>query len=344
FVFGIFKNGDKTEPVGIGMYPTWNGKGKASPQTYRTPVGEVSFANIAAIEGAKYGYVIDDDKKGYVLAVSIPRSSIPALKTPFSSKLRTLVNFSANFGGHNKFWWANSDASASKETYDEPSEARLYPGSWAPVQFKGLEGGVAIRKWLICGPFGGPGAEKLTWDPNGKMPGTEKNWKDATIEFCEAQKYPPDDGKVDTKAVYKGEIIKGYWNDPGEVRWKTANSVDLDTRVILGGGGQVWFGAAWINAPAATELEFEFQGHPMTPLKWFLNGEKIDVGKYVDAAPFHDHCQVATKTLKLREGWNQIMFRGYGFGYSPSRAGLVLKGSPDRLWPLKLSAEPPQSK
>jgi len=344
FVFGIFKNGGKTEPVGVGMYPSWNGKGQAVPQKYRTPVGEASFAHVGLIEGAKYGYVIDEDKKGYVLAVSIPRSAIPALKTEFGSKLRTLVNFSANFGGHNKFWWANSDASASKETYDEPSEARLYPGSWAPVQFKGIEKGITIRKWLICGPFGGPGAEKLTWDPNGNMPGTDKNWKDATTEFCEAQKYPPDDQKVDMKAVFKGEIIKGYWNDPGEVRWREANIAELDTRVILGGGGQVWYAAAWVFAPAATELEFEFQGHPQTFLRWFLNGEKIETGKYADVPSGHDNCLMASKTVQLRQGWNQIMFRIYCCGYSPSRAGLVLKGSPDKLWPLKLSAEPPQPK
>ncbi len=50
-----------------------------------------------------------------------------------------MVNFSATFAGHNKFWWANADGSANRETYDEPSEARLYPGSWAAAQFQGLD-------------------------------------------------------------------------------------------------------------------------------------------------------------------------------------------------------------
>jgi len=347
FVFGLFNNGNKTEPIGVGMYPSWNGKSKASPQTYRTPVGEASFAHVGPIKGAQYGYEIDADKKGYVLAVAIPRTAIPSLKTAFGSGLRTLVNFSANFGGHNKFWWANSDASASKETYDEPSEARLYPGSWAPVQFKGLDGGVPVMKWMICGPFGGPGAEKSCWDPNGNMPGTDKNWKEATSQFCEAQTYPPDNNKIDLTAVFKGDIIKGYWNDPGEVRWKAAGISDLDTRVILGGGGQVWYGVSWINAAAATELEFEFQGHPQTYLRWFLNGEPIgDIGKYVEQ-PFNPNypCrQLAAKKLTLQAGLNQIMFRGYCVGFSPFRAGLVLKGAPEKLWPLKLSAEPPKEK
>ena len=92
---------------------------------------------------------------------SIPRAAIPRLQQPFAGGLQTLVNFEATFGGHGKFWWANSDGSASRETYDEPTEARLYPGSWAPIQLQGIEGGVVIHNWLIAGPFGGPGAEKL---------------------------------------------------------------------------------------------------------------------------------------------------------------------------------------
>jgi hypothetical protein len=84
------------------------------------------------------GHAIDADGKGFVLAASIPRSAIPALKTAFSGDLRTMVNFDANLGGHDRFWWANSDGSANRETYDEPSEARLYPGSWAPAQFQAI--------------------------------------------------------------------------------------------------------------------------------------------------------------------------------------------------------------
>ena len=343
FVFGLFTSGTTVEPVGVGMYPTWEGKGPATPQHYRTPVGEASFAHVGAIEGARYGYAIDADKKGFVLATAIPRTAIPELQTPFGNALHTLVNFSANFGGHNKFWWANSDASAGKETYDEPSEARLYPGSWAPVQFAGIENGVTIKNWLICGPFGGPGAEKMTRDPKGMMPGTKKEWKIATKEFCEAQSYPPDDHKVDTNITYKGELIQGYWRNPGVVRWKAATLADLDTRAIIGGSGETWYGATWVYAPTSTVVDFEFQSHPMTVLRWYLNGELLEgIGKYEKSAGLQYHRLVATKPVTLRPGWNQVMFRGYCFGYDPFRTGLVLKGDSEKLWPLKFSADVPK--
>lgn len=337
FVFGLFKDGDTVRPVAVGLYPEWRGE-KANPQVYRTPVGQAAFAHVGAVGGAKLGHAIDADGKGFVLAAAIPRAAIPRVPG-FSGRLRTLVNFEATFGGHNKFWWANSDGSASRETYDEPSEARLYPGSWAPAQFAGLEGGVVVQNWLICGPFGGPGAEQFKYDPNGNMPGTNKEMKQAVREFYEAATYPPDSGKVDTKEVFKGEMIRGYWNDPREVRWKPASVADLDTRVVLG-GAEVWYGATWIHVPAATELEFQFQSHPMTHLRWTLNGEQVKVGEYKDVAGGRRH--VATKNLTLQPGWNQMMFRGYCVGYSPFRAGLVLNGPEEKLWSLKVSAEPPK--
>jgi hypothetical protein len=67
-----------------------------------------------------------------------------AIRWPFAGRFGTFLKFEATFGGHNKFWWANSDGSASRETYDEPSEARLYHGSWALAQFAGLKGGVTV--------------------------------------------------------------------------------------------------------------------------------------------------------------------------------------------------------
>jgi hypothetical protein len=160
-------------------------------------------------------------------------------------------------------------------------------------------------------------------------------------EVAEAATYPPDDLKVDTKAVYKGEMIRGYWNDPKEVRWKVASVADLDNRVILGNGAQVFYAATWIKVPEDTELEFQFQGHPQTYLRWFLNGQAVPI-------PDKDYKQVAiqhlaaNKTLTLRAGWNQVMLRGYCVGYSPFRAGLVLGGAPEKLWNIQLSATPPE--
>ena len=183
-VFGLFERGGELRPVVVGLYPEWRGPG-AQPQVYRSPVGQVAFQHVAEVAGAKLGAQVDEDGKGFVIAATIPRTAIPAMAQPFSGETRTRVNFDANLGGYNKFWWANQDGSANRETYDEPSEVRLYPGSWAPAQFVGLEAGVPVREWLICGPFGGPGAEKFNWDPRNK---------EEVKRFYEAATFPPDNG------------------------------------------------------------------------------------------------------------------------------------------------------
>jgi len=328
FVFGLFQDGKEAKAVGAGFYPSWPGQGH--PQTYRTIVRETSFANVGAVPDLKLGSAIDPDGQGFVVAVAIPRSAIPALRQPFGSDLKTLVNFEATFGGHNKFWWANSDGTASQETYDEPSEARLYPGSWAPALFKGLEDGLPVRNWLVCGPFGGPEAAKFQTDPR---PEKQKN---EVRSFYDRAAYPPDTQPVDFHATYDGDMISGYWPDPRQVKWKPATIEDLDTRVILGKGAQVWYGATWIYSPNGEDIGFELQGHRMTYLTWYLNGQKLDPGPYTKTTQ-----PVSTLNVSLKPGWNEVMFRGYCVGYSPFRAGLVLRGPPDSLWPLRLSGNPP---
>lgn len=342
FVFGIFKDkAGVAQPVAVGMYPRWSGKAKASPQTYRTPVNTTTFAHVGAVEGARLSHKLDADGKGFVLVARIPRAAVPHLAQPFGSGLRTLVNFEATFAGHNKFWWANSDGSAGRDTYDEPSEARLYPGSWAPADFAGLEGGVIVRHWLLCGPFGGPGAEKFSWNPDGKMPGSEKGQKEAVRELLEPAAFPPDSGKVDVKATFTGEHLKGWWPENKSISWKPATIADLDTRVIVGPAAQVWYGATWIHVAAASEVDFAFQGHHQTYLRWFLNGEAVPL-KPTDYKEGKGHAlTTATRALTLRPGWNQVMFRSYCTGYSPFRAGLVLNAPAEKLWSLQLSAQPP---
>jgi hypothetical protein len=309
----------------------------ARPATYRTPVNKAEFGHVGLIEDAKLHWTADEDGQGFVLAAAIPRTAIPVMPK-LRGGLRTMVNFEATLAGHNKFWWSNADGSASKETYDEPTEARLYPSSWAPAQFVGLGGGVLVRHWQVCGPFGGPGFEKLTADPNGPMPGTNKDWKQATRELCEAAAYPPDE-KVDLAAVYRGEMIDGYWAKPGEVRWRKAAIDDLDTRVRCGLGGQTYYGAAWLHVPADMELEFRFQGHPMTQLRWFLNGRPLETGPFKEEANVVR--TVASKSVTLKAGWNEVRFRGYCAGYPPFRAGLALAGPEDKLWKVRLSDAPP---
>ncbi|MGD0898128.1 MAG: hypothetical protein ABR915_09860, partial [Thermoguttaceae bacterium] len=301
-VLGIFKDVDTLRPVALGMYPAWQGVGKPMPQSYQSPTGKVEFAHVGPLVNAKLNFVMDEDRKGFVLVAGIPRSAIPGLPR-LSGDVRTMVNFEATFAGHNKFWWANSDGSANSETYDEPSEARLYPGSWAPAQFQDLAHALVLRNWLICGPFGGPGAEKFTPDLSDQpLPGTKKGAKQAGREFCEAASYPPDDKKVDLRAVYRGELVGGYWQDPGQVRWRSAKTADLDTRVICGPAAQVWYGASWILAPAETTVKFQFQGHPQTYYRWFLNSEKVLDGQIgITGEP-----GVVEKTVTLRHGWNQV--------------------------------------
>ena len=331
-VLGIFKDGDSLRPVALGMYPHAPAADQAKPQVYSTPTGKAAFGHVAPLGNAKLVHAMDPDGKGFVLTAAIPRTAIPPLP-PLAGGLHTRVNFSATFAGHNKFWWANSDGSASRETYDEPTEARLYPGSWAPAQFQGLDQGVLVRNWLICGPWGGPGAEHFHYDPN--LPGE----KERVRAFCDAATYPPDDGVVDPEAVFRGPLHRGYWPDPGAVRWKNATTADLDTRLTLGGGAQVWYAATWIHVPEEMELEFQFQGHPMTPLRFFLNGRQVLSGEILGQRII----RTASRNLTLRRGWNQVMLRGYCVGYSPSRAGLVLAGPPEKLWSLRLSAMPPSA-
>lgn len=341
FVFGVFKDdAGQVRPAALGMYPQWPGKG--NPQVYRTPVGQATFAHVGPVAGAELKHVIDADGKGFVLVAAIPRAAIPSLQQPFTGGFRTLVNFSATFSGHNKFWWANSDGAASQETLDEPTEARLYPGSWAPAQFHGMEGGVVVRNWLICGPFGGPGAELFKPDLRGEMPGSHKDSKRAAHDFCETATYPPDSAaRFDLQAVYTGDIIRGYWNDPRQVHWKPAIIADLDTRVILGPSAQVWYGTTWIHAPAPTEVEFKLQGHPETTLRWFVNGERLAIKEVKPQGGAASRHPVQIKDVVLRQGWNRVMFRGYCVGYPPFRAGLVVNGQEDKLWSLSFSATPP---
>jgi hypothetical protein len=329
-VFGLFKDGSAVRPALLGMYPKWEGKG--TPQTYRTPVGLAEFEHVGLVAGARSGYRIDEDGKGFVLAASIPRASLPKLP-PLSGAVRTLVNFEATLGGHNKFWWSDADGSASRETYDEPTEARLYPGSWSSAQFEGLDRGVVVRNWQINGPWGGPGAEGFKADLSGAE-------KDKGRRFCDGAVYPPDAAELNLRATYRGELSKGYWHDPGEVRWKPAATAELDTRVVLGPSAQVWFGASWVHAPEEMDLDFVFQGHPQTSLRFSLNGETIFSGEMKEEKGKVS----ASKRVHLKKGWNEVRFRGFCVGYPPFRAGLIVTGSPEQLWKLGLSAVPPDAK
>ena len=136
-----------------------------------------------------------------------------------------------------------------------------------------------MRHWQICGPFGGPGFEKLTADPNGPMPGTKKDWKQATRELCEAAVYPPDE-KVDLARSlprrHDRRLLGPSRRKCAGARPRSRISIPACTAARRAD----YYGATWIHVPAETELEFKFQGHPMTPLRWFLNGQPLEDGPY----------------------------------------------------------------
>ena len=183
--------------------------------------------------------------------------------------------------------------------------------------------------------------EQFSWNPSGYLPSTKKDQKLAVQELCEAAKYPPDNGRVDLKAIYDGDLVKGWWPEK-RAAWKPITTADLDTRGDHGRGGQVWYAATWIHSPSAREVEFRFQGHPQTHLRWFLNDELVPLkpADYKDD-PAAAKRPVAVKTLTLRPGWNKVLMRGYCVGYSPFRAGLILNAPSETLWKLRLSATPP---
>jgi hypothetical protein len=331
-VFGLFNDGGKTTPIALGMYPHWPDAASAKPMKYTTPVGTAEFAHVAPVTGAELGYSIDADGKGFVIAAALPASVFPKLPT-LQGGLKTFVNFEATLAGHNKFWWANSDGSASRETYDEPTEARLYPGSWAPAQLEGLDKGLVLQNWMILGPFGGPGTEKFNWDGGPSKPETQK--------FFNAAKYPPDEG-TDFKAIYKGPEVHGHWNNVSSVRWTPAKTTELDARVKLGQGAQMWYAATWVYAPQETQVDCSFLTSRMANITFSINGKAIDAGKYANSEQLG--VMQAKKRITLAKGWNEIRARGYCYGYPPLHAGVVLDGPAEALWTLRASGTPPEKK
>jgi hypothetical protein len=337
-IFGVFDDGGKKRPVALGLYPAWNGSTKANPVTYRTPVGEAAYANVAEITDAQLAYQMDADGKGLVLTARLPRSAIPGLPK-LDGALRTMVNFEATLAGHNKFWWANTDGSASRETYDEPTEARMYSGSWAPLQFASLADGVVLTKWMICGPFGGPEAEQ--WD---KL--TTEQRKVAARKLYEATTYPPD-GPLDLNAAYAGPAIQGFWKEGKVVRWKPMAVPASDARVEMGKDFQIWYATTWVYAQEAVSVQADLVTSPLAYIRYFVNGQQLPPGKFVQTkgvtADRTSATQSARQTLSLRQGWNEIRMRGYCIGYPPLRAGLTLAGPSDALWTLRTSGNGPSA-
>jgi hypothetical protein len=328
-VLGLFEDGGKVRPAAVAFHPHWSAA-DARPQIYQTLVGRTEFAHVGELPGAVLGGVADADGKGYVVSISIPRQAIPGLPT-LSPDLRTTVDFEATFGGHAKFWWADSDGSASRETFDEPTEARLYSGAWAPAEFAAPDpAGLILRNWQVCGPFGGPGAERFVWDPPARM-------KEEVRGFFEKAVYPPDGGAFDVDGVFTGAQTTGYWSPPSVVRWRPAEVNDLDGRLQFAGGAQVWFASTWIRATVATPVSLVVRGQPQGRVRLRLDGQEVlaevETGK---AAAFTTGLPAV-----LAPGWHWLQLRTWCVGYPPLKVGLVIDAPVDRLWGLRCSGRPP---
>ena len=335
FVFGLSGDDDRVRPHALGLYPVWNGAPEAHAFTYGSPVGEASFEHVGPVESARLGHRIDEDGKGFVLAAALPRKTLPADLPAFTGQLKTMVDFSATIKGHSKFWWANLDGSASTETYDEPSEARLYPGAWGQVQFVRLGDQLPVQVWQVCGPWGGPGLEDLKPRPRTRAA------KRAVHEFFRTAEYPPDDREVDLETTYTGAkttVHRGRSQElrEGTVRWQQRNTPGRHAVLRLGGQTAQHYAATWIKVPRECELKVHFHTMTHNVATYWVNGRKIHLGWRRK----REEQRKAVRMVEFKSGWNKVFFRGYAYGYS-LRCGLTLEGPEDLLWKVKTSPIPP---
>lgn len=327
-IFGLFDDNGNVGPAALGLYPKWDGKAPASKLTYGSVMGSVSFAHAGLLNEVQMGYTLDADNKGFVLAAALPRSVLPALMPNLTESFRTLVNFDVNYGGNKKLWWSNADGTANRETNDEPTEARLYPGCWAQVSFVPLSDTMYVRSWLVCGPWGG---EEMAAFPIGDKPNVTK--------FLAAAKYPLDDQPVDLKAVYSGPQTRVHiggktagLTGPQRVSWHVRNTVGTDTTVALDYISRLYYAAEWVYVPDDMTLDVDVVTGKMNTASVWLNGIKLKEAKGVPVAP---------QSITLKRGWNQFYYRGFSVGYGLA-LGLVFHGTPEQLWKLKCSPKPPK--
>ncbi len=338
FVFGLFKDKDQVRPVALAMLPQYFGKAKASPLTYRTPAGgAATFAHVGLLAGAKLGHTMDADGAGFVISAAIPRASVPKLPA-FAGEFRTQVNFDATFAGHNRFWWANADGSATRETYDEPTEARLYPGSWSQAKFEPMKD-LPVRTWSAIGPFGFAKLTELRHGPD----------RPEIIRTLGGTIFPPEQG-IDLAATYNGELTQTR-KSKRTLKWRPANiSGDIVSfETALGWKGYEDEGSAylvtWVQAPQPVAVKLKVldeHGHhavriwindKAVPTMFPKNQSAKDLTYSIDPA----------KPVDLQPGWNKLLLR-YDHVWGENKIGLEMDAPPEVLWSLKFSATPPAAK
>ena len=134
-VLALVKEAGQVRPAAFALYPKWLGAGPASPIEYVSAVTPVRFEHAAELKDVPLGFAAAPDQKQYTIAIALPRTALPPLP-PLGPEVKTTVNFEATLGGHNKFWWANMNGANNRETWDVPTEARLYPASWGKAEFR----------------------------------------------------------------------------------------------------------------------------------------------------------------------------------------------------------------
>lgn len=321
-VFGLHDANGEVRPAAIGLYPSWNGPGEAKPFTYASPSQRTEFAHVAVLDEIKLTHNLSKDRRTMVLAAAIPRSVM--LPGEAESKLigawRTMGNFEVTIAGARKFWWSNADGSASRETKDEPTEARLYPGSWSQIAFTPLTDGLPVRSWLVNGPWT---SKEL------KYAGTAEG-KRLFQQFFDSTTFPPDD----RSKPLSGDALK---------TWRLANTRPADHCLypddghpLYHAGCNLYFATTWIWSPEAQEIAIEFPMQSQNNLSVWVNDARL---KETSREEGVFHTVDSPQTVALKSGWNRLLVRGYALGYD-LHFGAILKADPDRLWQLRLSTQP----
>lgn len=328
-VFGLHDDNGTIRPAALGLYPTWDGPGTARPFLYVSPGQRTPFAHVAVLDTVQLGSRLSDDRKTWVLAAAIPRVVLPGKVPALDGGWKTMANFEATIGGAHKLWWSNADGSASREVNDEPTEARLYPGSWGHALLDPLEESLPLRAWLINGPWI---AQDL------KYTGSSDN-KRAFQQFFDKAVFPPDDRRIASgdMAALPGQ------NQPGPWRLLTARTTDgcvypANGAPLYSAGCNLYYAAAWIWAPKATELMLEFPHQHQNNLTAWLDGQKLSETTRENGI---FHSVVSPQKVTLQPGWNQLFIRGYALGYD-LHFGTVVKADSATLWGLRLAATPPR--
>jgi hypothetical protein len=343
-IFGVFRENNKVRPVAVGVYPKYYGKENANPVSYISPVGKVNFEHAGELKNVEMKYKIDDDGNGFIILARIPvdvfKDSLPPAKKSklekFGSEIKTLVNFEATFGGHTKFWWANSDGSASIETYDEPSEARFYPGSWTIAEFINISP-LVIRTWNIIGPFGFSGLDKIP------EPESYQSRRQICYTFSNT-KYPPEE-KIDLSATYKGEITNTRRGEK-EIKWLNVELEDkiIDFNKLIPNAEKenesVYYCLTYIYSPKETYLKFIIEdGYGHHGIRGYLNDEKLPVKKGTEN-PYELKYRIDTDNpFRINKGLNRLLLR-YDHIWGEKKLCVKIDGNEEDLWELKISAFP----